>query len=67
MTDVEALLAVRERARALGYGELMHLRVGAAGGRVWVAMSRPEPAHGSTLVEACQAWLVAHPARGGAG
>jgi len=62
MSDLEALLAIRERARALGFGELMHLRVGAAGPRVWVAFTRANPSYGSTLVEACMAWIAAHPA-----
>lgn len=62
MTDADALHAVRERARALGYGELLHLRTGAAGARVWVAFFRAEPSYGATLVEACTAWIAAHPA-----
>ena len=60
--DAAALHAVREHARALGYGELLHLRTGEAGGRVWVAFHRAEPAFGASLVEACAAWCAAHPA-----
>ena len=56
------LRAIRERARALGYGELLHLRTGDAGGRVWVAYQRSEPSHGATLAAACAAWIAAHPA-----
>ena len=64
MTDAQALSALREHARALGIGELMHLRVGEADGRVWVAFSRHAPAFGATLVEACRAWIEAHPLDG---
>jgi hypothetical protein len=67
--DALALLQVRERAAARGYGLTMHPRTGVTrAGLVWVAMNRHEEfLHtGATLTDACAAWLASHPSPSGA-
>lgn len=70
--DADAIAAVRERIVERGGGRVAPpIAVGtlttATGHGVWVATTREESDRwaGRTLVEACEAWLLAHPAPGG--